>query len=165
MESPLLGMPCLIRLLPKAPPKAEPWSKDWGNHTAPPAPKKVGPDFEAVFKKLIGVESGGNNNAVSNKGARGLTQVMPKTGVDPGFGVAPLKNTSPEEYKRFGRDYLKAMVGEFNGDYEKALAAYNAGYGNVKKAIDKGGDSWKDYLPKRSETLPYIEEDLRYQDG
>lgn len=142
--------------VPKAPPKAEPWNKDWGNHTAPPAPKQVSPSFETIFNRLIGAESGGNNNAVSPKGARGLTQVMPKTGVDPGFGVAPLQNTSEAEYKRFGRDYLKAMVSEFNGDYEKALAAYNAGYGNVQKAIAKGGEDWKKHLPKASETLPYI---------
>ena len=145
--------------VPKAPPK-DPWTQDWGNHDVAPAPKQVAPDFNTIFNKLIGVESAGNNNAVSNKGARGLTQVMPKTGVDPGFGVQPLQNTSPDEYKRFGRDYLKAMVSEFNGDYEKALAAYNAGYGNVQKAIAKGGEDWKNFLPKAKETLPYIKKIL-----
>lgn len=80
---------------------------------------------------LINQESGGNNDAVSPKGARGLTQVMPATGVDPGYGVAPLKDQSPEEYRRFGKDYLVAMLNKYDGDVEKSLAAYNAGPGNV----------------------------------
>ena len=80
---------------------------------------------------LINQESGGNNDAVSSKGARGLTQVMPATGVDPGYGVAPLKDQSPEEYRRFGKDYLVAMLNKYDGDVEKSLAAYNAGPGNV----------------------------------
>lgn len=86
---------------------------------------------EKLLPFLINQESGGNNNAVSPKGARGLTQVMPKTGEDPGYGVAPLKDKSPEEYRRFGKDYLVAMLNKYDGDVEKSLAAYNAGPGNV----------------------------------
>ena len=86
---------------------------------------------EKLLPFLINQESGGNNDAVSSKGARGLTQVMPETGVDPGYGVAPLKDQSPEEYRRFGKDYLVAMLNKYDGDVEKSLAAYNAGPGNV----------------------------------
>ena len=86
---------------------------------------------EKLLPFLINQESGGNNNAVSPKGARGLTQVMPKTGEDPGYGVAPLKDQSPEEYRRFGKDYLVAMLNKYDGDVEKSFAAYNAGPGNV----------------------------------
>lgn len=117
--------------------------------------------FDTVFNNLISQESGGVHSTsgiltTSPVGAKGLTQVMPKTGVDPGYGVEPLKDQSEKEYKRFGRDYLKAMLTEFDGDYHKALAAYNAGVGSVKKAITKGGDNWMDFLPKKSETIPYI---------
>ena len=88
---------------------------------------------------------------------------MPRTGANPGYGVKPLQNDSPEEYERFGRDYLSAMLREYKGDYEKALAAYNAGPANVNRAISRaraeGGD-WKDYLPKPEETLPYIDKIL-----
>lgn len=154
-----------------------PWDKAWGYVRVaaglpPTEPKDVpkGPwvvketktSFDKVFEALIKQESGGIHTdargylLASGKGAQGITQVMAKTGVDPGYGVAPIKNQSKEEYLRFGRDYLKAMVGEFGGDMEKALAAYNAGVGNVKKAVAKGGDRWKDHLPKKSETLPYI---------
>jgi hypothetical protein len=84
---------------------------------------------EQLLPHLIKQESGGNPNAVSPKGARGLTQVMPATGKDPGFGVPPLRDDSPEENVRFGRDYLTAMLKRYPGRPDLALAAYNAGPG------------------------------------
>ena len=142
----------------------QPWEQFWGvDHPAPVAPVKRAPDqFEQVFNKLINTESAGRHTTASGSlttsaaGAEGLTQIMPKTGAKPGFGVEPIKDKSEAEYKRFGRDYLKAMLTEFNGDYEKAIAAYNAGAGSVKRAITKGGEDWKQFLPKKSETLPYL---------
>lgn len=155
----------------------KPWEKAWGKarevvglppgapREAPTGPwvvKKAKPTFDKVFENLIQQESGGKHtNAkgyllASGKGAQGITQVMANTGVSPGYGVEPIKNQSKEEYIRFGKDYLKAMLNEFGGDMEKALAAYNAGPGNVQKAVEKGGRNWKDHLPKKSETLPYI---------
>ena len=100
------------------------------------------------------------NLTTSPVGAKGVTQVMPKTARDPGYGVQPIKDDSHGEYVRFGRDYLTAMLKEFDGDYQKALGAYNAGAGNVKKALLKaakaGDDDWQAHLPKKSETVPYI---------
>jgi hypothetical protein len=86
---------------------------------------------EVLLPHLIRQESGGNPNAVSPKGARGLTQVMPATGRDPGFGVTPLRDGSPEENVRFGRDYLIAMLRRYPGRPDLALAAYNSGPGAV----------------------------------
>lgn len=142
-----------------------PWEMVWGvDKKAPPkAPEQAPDQFETVFNRLITQESGGKHTNASGemitspKGAQGITQVMRDTGDDPGFGVAPLKNKSQAEYLRFGREYLKAMLNEFDGDYDKALAAYNAGVGNVKSAVAKGGAKWKDHLPKRDETIPYID--------
>lgn len=120
--------------------------------------------FNEVFQKLIGAESQGKHTDASGGlttspvGAEGITQVMPKTGVDPGYGVAPVKNKSREEYVRFGQDYLRAMLKEFNGDYEKALAAYNWGPGSVKKVVDDKGDKWKTALP--AETKKYLKKIL-----
>lgn len=124
--------------------------------------------LDSVYKRLLGAESNDTHRDKSGKlitspvGALGVSQVMPKTGVDPGYGIKPLQNESKDEYLRFGKDYLKAMYDKF-GDWEQALAGYNAGPGNVDKAIarakEKGGD-WKDYLPKPKETLPYIEKIL-----
>lgn len=100
-----------------------------------------------LLNALIQQESGGRNSAVSSKGARGLTQIMPATAVNPGYGVTPLRNESPEEYKRFGRDYLAAMLKKYNGDERLALAAYNAGPG----AVDKAGG-----MPDIAETQNYV---------
>lgn len=84
-----------------------------------------------VLPHLIQQESGGNPNAVSPVGARGLTQVMPATGRDPGFGVRPLQNDTPQENVRFGRDYLTAMIRRYPRRLDQALAAYNAGPGRI----------------------------------
>lgn len=115
-------------------------------------------------------ESGGNPDAVSPKGAKGLMQVMDATNADPGFGVAPAKDDSPQERVRVGTDLLKAMLTRYGGDIPKALAAYNAGPGSVDAALaeaakpanqgmknpDGTPKSWQDYLPKPEETKPYI---------
>lgn len=90
----------------------------------------------------------------SSKGAEGVTQVMPATGVDPGYGVKPLQNKSEEEFTRFSTDYIKAMLKEFEGDTEKALAAYNWGPVVLKAHIKKHGAKWKERLP--SETKNYV---------
>lgn len=146
-----------------------PWQQDWSAKRPVEAPSPIQPksfDFNQVFNKLVGAESKGQHTTASGGlttspvGAQGITQVMPKTGANPGYGVTPIQNTSKEEYLRFGKDYLRAMLKEFDGDYEKAVAAYNAGAGSVKKAITKGGENWKEFLPKKSETLPYLQKIL-----
>lgn len=98
------------------------------------------------------VESGGRVDAVSPKGAVGPMQTMPTTLTDPGFGVRPAQNNSPEELRRVGQDYLAAMLRKYNGNLDHALAAYNWGPGNADKWIAAGADPSK--LPK--ETREYI---------
>lgn len=128
-------------------------NKDTASH------KKV----RAVFNKLIKTESGGEhfNEAggilTSNKGAEGLTQMMQKTQMNPGYGVEPLRDKSPEEFLRGGFDYLTAMEKKYKGDMRKALAAYNYGPGNVDKAIRearKAGVPWERKVPL--ETRNYL---------
>lgn len=114
-------------------------------------------------------ESGGDPNAVSPKGAKGLMQVMDATNNNPGFGVTPAKDDSPEERARVGRDYLQAMITRYGGDLQKGLAAYNAGPGAVDDAVAQAGKAvnqgmknpdgslktgWMDYLPQ--ETKDYV---------
>lgn len=118
-------------------------------------------ELDSVLVKLMDKESKGlhinpttRQLVESPKGAKGITQVMPATGVDPGYGVQPLKNQSEAEYKRFGRDYFIAMLREFDGDAGKALAAYNYGPVNVKSLIKKHGSSWFKSLP--AETQDYV---------
>lgn len=104
----------------------------------------VRPEF---LNAIIQAESGGNHKAVSKKGARGLTQIMPATAKDPGFGVTPLQNGTQEEAKRFTTDYLGKMLDRYNGDEGMAAAAYNAGPGAVD--AHKG-------IPPYPETQSYV---------
>ena len=102
-------------------------------------------------------ESGGDQNAISKAGARGVMQLMPGTMKDPGFGVPSMaelraKGLSEEDANRLaGRKYLDAMYRKY-GDEATALAAYNWGPGNVDKWLKKGGDPKQ--LP--AETKKYI---------
>lgn len=101
-----------------------------------------------LFERLINQESGFNPEARSEAGAYGLGQLMPDTMRDPGYGVTPLQDDSPEENVRFSADYFRAMLDEFDGNVELALAAYNAGPGRVKEA---GGQ-----VPNIPETQQYV---------
>lgn len=104
----------------------------------------------------------------SPKGAQGEMQVMPQTTRDPGFGVTPARDNSPEEIARVGRDYVGAMSARY-GDPALALAAYNAGPGQVDQWIAKYGDprtgqiSTQEWIAKIpfAETQAYVTNGLR----
>ena len=86
--------------------------------------------------------------------AKGEMQVIDDTARDPGYGVAPAKDGSPDELARVGRDYAKALLAHYGGDEAKAGAAYNHGPGNVQKLLAKHGDRWMEFLP--TETKNYV---------
>lgn len=155
----------------------------WDSFDRPPSPSPVKPPVEAVkapsghsidtiFPALIQAESKGvhldeKGQLIKSKvGAEGISQLMPSTAKKPGYGIEPVKDKSEKEFLRVGKEYLQKMYEKF-GDWEKALAAYNAGVGNVMKAEGKaerfGGD-WKEHLPKKDETLPYIKKIMSPQD-
>ncbi len=102
-----------------------------------------------LVKAVVLVESGMNPRATSPRGAQGLMQLMPGTaeelGVDDSY--APLANV------RGGASYLRKMLDQFGGDRELALAAYNAGPGNVRKYAG---------IPPFEETQYYVKKVLRY---
>ncbi len=90
-----------------------------------------------LFERLIGVESSGDPNAVSDKGAAGLAQVMPDTGVEIagelGDANYPVDGTEAEQQaylkredvsRRYGKHYLDKQLARYNGDEEAALIAY-----------------------------------------
>ena len=95
-----------------------------------------------LIEALVWQESRWRANAVSPVGARGLAQLMPGTardlGVDPDDPFANLEG---------GARYLREQLDRFDGDLEKALAAYNAGPGRVIRA---GG------VPRIRETQLYV---------
>lgn len=79
-----------------------------------------------IFRSLISTESSWNASAVSNKGAIGLTQLMPGTAAE--LGVDP---NDPMQNIAGGARYLSDQFKKF-GNWQDALAAYNAGPGNIK---------------------------------
>lgn len=123
--------------------------------------------YADLFRFVAQAESGGRDYdaagrvVTSPKGAKGSMQVMDATNLDPGYGVRPAADDSLEERARVGQDYLKAMIGNYGGDLTKGLAAYNAGPGNVDRALaaaqQAGDPNWMQYLPKPQETVPYVQ--------
>lgn len=89
------------------------------------------------------------NAAVGASGERGAMQVLPSTSQNPGYGVKPAANNTPEEINRVGRDYYGAMKDRY-GDPVLAAAAYNGGPGRMDAAIARSqaeGGHPMQYMP------------------
>lgn len=106
----------------------------------------------------------------SSAGATGIAQIMPETGPEAAklAGLAwdeERFKSDPGYNAELGKAYSNMLFKRYSNDPVLALAAYNAGMGNVDKAIAKAGDprSTGDYgafiqaLPKPEETGPYVE--------
>ncbi len=106
---------------------------------------------ENLIKAVIAAESAGKKDAVSSAGAKGLMQLM--DGTADYLGISDSFN--PDENIDGGSRYLRMMLDKFDGNIETALAAYNAGPGNVLKY---GG------VPPFRETEAYIKRVLKYND-
>lgn len=94
-----------------------------------------------LIRAMISVESGFKGDAISQKGAVGYMQLMPATAKD--MGVDP---HDAEQNIEGGTMYISKLLDMF-GDYELALAAYNAGPGAV---IKHNG------IPPYKETTEYV---------
>jgi soluble lytic murein transglycosylase-like protein len=97
----------------------------------------------ALVSAVIKAESDYNPKTVSHKGATGLMQLMPGTAAR--FGVVDSFDPVANIYG--GTRYLRWLLKTFKGNADHAVAAYNAGEGNVWKY--KG-------VPPFRETVTYI---------
>jgi soluble lytic murein transglycosylase-like protein len=104
---------------------------------------------EALLHAVITAESGYNPNAVSQKGAAGLMQLMPGTAKR----YAVKDSFDPVQNIRGGARYLRDLMRRFDNDMELVLAAYNAG----ENAVVKYGRR----IPPYRETLDYVPKVLR----
>jgi len=103
----------------------------------------------SLIKAVIHAESGYNPNAVSQKGASGLMQLMPETA----RSLKVSNSFDPRDNVEGGVKYLRFLLDTFHGDVSLALAAYNAGLNKVAKF---GG------IPPYTETRTYVNRVLSY---
>ena len=92
---------------------------------------------------IIKAESNFEENAKSNSGAKGLMQIMDNTAKDVAISLGMEYQEYYELYNSdinimFGTKYFSMLLKDYNNNVNLALAAYNAGKGNVKKWIDNG---------------------------
>ncbi len=124
--------------------------KDTYDHLLKRHSEANGLDYRLV-KAVMLAESNGNPMAVSQKGARGLMQIMPDTAQD----LALRNPFDPEENIQAGARYLKLLHQLFKGNLELVLAAYNAGPQRVIQNMS---------VPPISETISYIKRVKLYYD-
>ncbi len=122
-----------------------------------------------ILYGLIRRESAFNKDARSPSGARGLMQIMPRTGMQ----IAKDLNErwsgnnslyDPVKNLKYGSYYYQKLLNQFNGHYALALAAYNAGPNRVKQWLPDESipaDIWIETIPFR-ETREYVTTVLVY---
>jgi soluble lytic murein transglycosylase len=118
-------------------------------------------EFSAIVKRstgsldhrfvlsLIRQESAFNKKAKSIVGARGLMQIMPRTGQQFVRNLKAHHLYQPKLNVRIGAQFLRSLIKRFEGNFIFALAAYNAGLGNVSR--------WLKTIPFSGDMLANIE--------
>ena len=144
----------------------------YGNFRAisfPLIPVPPGADWTVVHM-IARQESQFAQNAVSHAGARGLMQLMPGTAREQAGMIGLSYESSaliydPNYNIRLGDAYFARMMDYFGGSYPLAVAAYNAGPGNVNRWLRDNGDpryggadwiAWIEAIPL-SETRGYVQ--------
>ncbi|MCK9395912.1 MAG: transglycosylase SLT domain-containing protein [Methylobacter sp.] len=124
----------------------------------------------AIVFGLIRQESIFNKDAESSVGARGLMQIMPKTGMQIARELKEKWQSdqslfNPDVNVKYGAFYYKKLLQQFHGHFVLAVAAYNAGPGRVAKwlpsAVAMPADIWVETIPYQ-ETRKYVSSVLSY---
>ena len=106
-------------------------------------------------ESMVKRESSGNPIALSKSDAFGLMQLTPDAATD-----VKVDRTVPSQNVRGGAELMRQHLDTF-GDLPKAIAAYHAGPGRVRTAIDAGGDQWLSHLgPQTRDYVSNIMSDL-----
>ena len=123
------------------------------------ASKKTGIP-ERLILSLINQESGFNSRAVSKSGAMGLTQLMPATAIIE-CGVQARELFGIDVNIQCGASYLEKQIKIFR-KLDLAIAAYNAGPGAVRRAVEKAGTDDIEIVTSllKEETAPYVDKIL-----
>ena len=129
----------------------------------PTLPASVSGELWSLAHGISRQESSFDPYAISHAGARGMMQLMPGTARDEagkmGVGFDSYRLMSDPSYNvLIGSAYFNRLLNTWNGSVPLAVAAYNAGSGNVRKWIDRYGDprGQVDTL-KWIEAIPYTE--------
>lgn len=98
---------------------------------------------ENLIYAIIKNESKFNPNAISSSKAKGLMQIMDSTVEDVVNGIEELEYVlidvfDPETNIHLGINYMSKLLKKYNNITSLAVAAYNAGFGNVDKWIEQG---------------------------
>ncbi len=125
-------------------------------------------DTWTMIHAIARQESQFDRKIVSRAGARGLMQLMPGTARETagfiGIGYAPSMLDDPQYNIQLGSWYFGRLMDRYQGSYPLAVAAYNAGPGNVNKWLVANGDprvtgdilGWIESIPL-SETRGYVQ--------
>jgi soluble lytic murein transglycosylase len=123
-----------------------------------------------MIHSLARQESQFAENAISHAGARGLMQFMPATAQEESrranMSYSPSRLIDDPTYSmQLGSNHIERLLRTYNGSYPLAVAAYNAGPGNVNRWLRENGDprtgaiSWVEWIEKMtfSETRTYVQ--------
>jgi soluble lytic murein transglycosylase-like protein len=117
-------------------------AESWEEHIQAAAKKYRLP--VALLKAVMAVESNFDPEAVSEKGAVGLMQLMPRTARE----MYVSDSYDPVQNIEGGARYLRILANQYEGDMVKTLAAYNAG----PEAVRRSGGA----IPDIPETREYV---------
>jgi len=155
------------------------WKRDLDQRPWPPLAKTYLPQLKAAFAAeaappelawLAEVESSFNPRARSPAGAAGMFQLMPQTARDEQLSLWPWdERFQPEKSARAAARRLHALHARY-GNWELALAAYNAGEGRVDKLLKqrrtRSFEAIEPFLPAETQLyVPRVEATVRQREG